>query len=75
VVSTEGRVRNQNSRFMANGGGQYRQYLVVLINAGSAMALRSSLGRYRTQSDHYRHQELWERSVRPSSHSRMARAA
>ena len=37
VVSTEGRVRNQNSRFMANGGGQYRQYpLIVLINAGSA---------------------------------------
>jgi carboxyl-terminal processing protease len=37
VVSTEGRVRNQNSRFMANGGGQYRQYpMIVLINAGSA---------------------------------------
>ena len=37
VVSTEGRVRNQNSRFMANGGGQYRQYpLIVLINSGSA---------------------------------------
>jgi carboxyl-terminal processing protease len=37
VVSTEGRLRNQNSRFMANGGGQYRQYpLLVLINAGSA---------------------------------------
>jgi carboxyl-terminal processing protease len=37
VVSTEGRVRNQNSRFMANGGGQYRQYpIIVLINAGSA---------------------------------------
>jgi carboxyl-terminal processing protease len=37
VVSTEGRMRNQNSRFMANGGGQYRQYpLIVLINAGSA---------------------------------------
>jgi carboxyl-terminal processing protease len=37
VVSTEGRVRNQNSRFMANGGGQYRHYpLIVLINAGSA---------------------------------------
>jgi C-terminal peptidase prc len=37
VVSTEGRVRNQNSRFMANGGGQYRHYpLIILINAGSA---------------------------------------
>lgn len=37
VVSTEGRVRNQNARFMANGGGQYRHYpLIVLINAGSA---------------------------------------
>lgn len=37
VVSTEGRMRNQNSRFMANGGGQYRHYpLIVLINAGSA---------------------------------------
>jgi carboxyl-terminal processing protease len=37
VVSTAGRVRNQNSRFMANGGGQYRHYpLIVLINAGSA---------------------------------------
>lgn len=37
VVSTEGRVRNQNSRFMANGGGQYRHYpLIVLINSGSA---------------------------------------
>jgi C-terminal peptidase prc len=37
VVSTEGRVRNQNSRFMANGGGPYRHYpLIVLINAGSA---------------------------------------
>jgi carboxyl-terminal processing protease len=37
VVSTEGRVRNQNSRFLANGGGQYRQYpIIVLINAGSA---------------------------------------
>jgi carboxyl-terminal processing protease len=37
VVSTEGRVRNQNSRFMTNGGGQYRQYpMIVLINAGSA---------------------------------------
>jgi carboxyl-terminal processing protease len=37
VVSTEGRVRNQNSRFIANGGGQYRQYpMIVLINAGSA---------------------------------------
>jgi carboxyl-terminal processing protease len=37
VVSTEGRMRNQNVRFMANGGGQYRQYpLIVLINAGSA---------------------------------------
>src|SRR5262245_20544739 len=37
VVSTEGRVRSQNSRFMANGGGQYRHYpLIVLINAGSA---------------------------------------
>ncbi|MGH8071004.1 MAG: S41 family peptidase [Candidatus Entotheonellia bacterium] len=37
VVSTEGRLRNQTSRFMSNGGGQYRQYpLIVLINAGSA---------------------------------------
>lgn len=37
VVSTEGRVRNQNSRFVANGGGQYRHYpIIVLINAGSA---------------------------------------
>lgn len=37
VVSTEGRVRNQNSRFMANGGGQYRHYpIIVLINSGSA---------------------------------------
>jgi carboxyl-terminal processing protease len=37
VVSTAGRMRNQNSRFMANGGGQYRQYpMIVLINAGSA---------------------------------------
>jgi carboxyl-terminal processing protease len=37
VVSTEGRLRNQNSRFMSNGGGQYRQYpLIVLINSGSA---------------------------------------
>jgi carboxyl-terminal processing protease len=37
VVSTEGRVRNQNSRFMANGGGQYRHYpMIVLINSGSA---------------------------------------
>jgi carboxyl-terminal processing protease len=37
VVSTEGRVRNQNSRFIANGGGQYRHYpIIVLINAGSA---------------------------------------
>jgi carboxyl-terminal processing protease len=37
VVSTEGRMRNQNSRFMANGGGQYRQYpLIVLVNGGSA---------------------------------------
>lgn len=37
VVSTEGRVRNQNSRFVANGGGQYRHYpMIVLINAGSA---------------------------------------
>jgi C-terminal peptidase prc len=37
VVSTAGRVRNQNARFMANGGGQYRHFpLIVLINAGSA---------------------------------------
>jgi carboxyl-terminal processing protease len=37
VVSTQGHVRNQNSRFIANGGGQYRHYpLIVLINAGSA---------------------------------------
>jgi carboxyl-terminal processing protease len=37
VVSTEGRVRNQNSRFVANGGGQYRHYpMIILINAGSA---------------------------------------
>jgi C-terminal peptidase prc len=37
VVSTEGRLRNQTSRFMSNGGGHYRQYpLIVLINAGSA---------------------------------------
>jgi carboxyl-terminal processing protease len=37
VVSTEGRLRNQTSRFMSNGGGQYRHYpLIVLINAGSA---------------------------------------
>jgi carboxyl-terminal processing protease len=37
VVSTQGHMRNQNSRFIANGGGQYRRYpLIVLINAGSA---------------------------------------
>jgi carboxyl-terminal processing protease len=37
VVSTEGRVRNQNSRFVANGGGQYGQYpMIILLNAGSA---------------------------------------
>jgi carboxyl-terminal processing protease len=37
VVYTEGRVRNQNTRFTSNGSGQYRQYpLIVLINAGSA---------------------------------------
>jgi len=37
VVYTEGRVRNQNTRFTANGVGQYRQSpLIVLINAGSA---------------------------------------
>jgi carboxyl-terminal processing protease len=37
VVSTEGRLRNQTSRFLSNGGGPYRQYpLIVLINAGSA---------------------------------------
>ena len=37
VVYTEGRVRNQNTRFTANGVGQYRHFpLIVLINAGSA---------------------------------------
>ncbi len=37
VVYTEGRVRNQNARFMADGGGQYGQFpLIVLINSGSA---------------------------------------
>ena len=37
VVSTEGRARNQNSRFVASGGRKYRNYpLIILINSGSA---------------------------------------
>ncbi|MBI3325263.1 MAG: S41 family peptidase [Nitrospinae bacterium] len=37
MVSTKGRVRNQNSSLSTNGGGQYRHYpLIVLINSGSA---------------------------------------
>ena len=37
VTYTEGRLRNQNSRFLANGAGPYRHYpLIVLLNSGSA---------------------------------------
>ena len=37
ITYTEGRVRNQNARYVANGAGLYRHYpLIVLINSRSA---------------------------------------